>query len=286
MRPYVITTDSSADLENSYLKEHQIGVVSLNCLMDGEIYNEENPLPVKEVYARIRAGAMPTTAQVNPEQARALFEPYVKEGTDVLHLAFSSGLSGSCQSAVIAANELMEEYPDSRIVVVDTLLAAMGQGLLVYRAVQKKEAGMPLDELAQWCEENKMKIASYVTVDDLNHLYRGGRISRSSAVLGSMVGIKPVIRINDEGKLEVIGKARGRKKAVQTIIEKLMDLIQDGEKTVFISHGDCLEEAEAIRDTLMEKYGVEETMINFVGPVVGAHTGAGVLAVFAMAKSR
>ena len=286
MRPYVITTDSSADLENSYLKEHQIGVVSLNCLMDGEIYNEENPLPVKEFYARIRAGAMPTTAQVNPEQARALFEPYVKEGTDVLHLAFSSGLSGSCQSAVIAANELMEEYPDSRIVVVDTVLAAMGQGLLVYRAVQKKEAGMPLDELAQWCEANKMKIASYVTVDDLNHLYRGGRISRSSAVLGSMVGIKPVIRINDEGKLEVIGKARGRKKAVQTIIEKLMDLIQDGEKTVFISHGDCLEEAEAIRDTLMEKYGVEETMINFVGPVVGAHTGAGVLAVFAMAKSR
>lgn len=286
MRPYVITTDSSADLEENFLKEHEIGMVSLNCLLDGETYNSENPLPVKEFYAKVRGGAMPTTSQVNPEQAKALFEPYAKAGTDVLHLAFSSGLSGSCQSAMIAAQEVMEEYPDCRIVVVDTLLAAMGQGLLVYKAVQKKEAGASMDEVARWCEDNKMMIASYVTVDDLNHLYRGGRISRSSAVLGSMVGIKPVIRIDDEGKLEVIGKARGRKKAVQTIIDKLMALIQDGEKTVFISHGDCLEEAEAIRDTLVEKYGIEETMINFVGPVVGAHTGAGVLAVFAMAKSR
>ena len=286
MRPYVITTDSSADLEENFLKEHEIGMVSLNCLLDGETYNSENPLPVKEFYAKVRGGAMPTTSQVNPEQAKALFEPYAKAGTDVLHLAFSSGLSGSCQSAMIAAQEVMVEYPDCRIVVVDTLLAAMGQGLLVYKAVQKKEAGASMDEVARWCEDNKMMIASYVTVDDLNHLYRGGRISRSSAVLGSMVGIKPVIRIDDEGKLEVIGKARGRKKAVQTIIDKLMSLIQDGEKTVFISHGDCLEEAEAIRDTLVEKYGIEETMINFVGPVVGAHTGAGVLAVFAMAKSR
>lgn len=286
MRPYVITTDSSADLEENFLKEHEIGMVSLNCLLDGETYNSENPLPVKEFYAKVRGGAMPTTSQVNPEQAKALFEPYAKAGTDVLHLAFSSGLSGSCQSAMIAAQEVMEEYPDCRIVVVDTLLAAMGQGLLVYKAVQKKEAGASMDEVTRWCEDNKMMIASYVTVDDLNHLYRGGRISRSSAVLGSMVGIKPVIRIDDEGKLEVIGKARGRKKAVQTIIDKLMSLIQDGEKTVFISHGDCLEEAEAIRDTLVEKYGIEETMINFVGPVVGAHTGAGVLAVFAMAKSR
>ena len=286
MRPYVITTDSSADLEENFLKEHEIGMVSLNCLLDGETYNSENPLPVKEFYAKVRGGAMPTTSQVNPEQAKALFEPYAKAGTDVLHLAFSSGLSGSCQSAMIAAQEVMEEYPDCRIVVVDTLLAAMGQGLLVYKAVQKKEAGASMDEVTRWCEDNKMMIASYVTVDDLNHLYRGGRISRSSAVLGSMVGIKPVIRIDDEGKLEVIGKARGRKKAVQTIIDKLLSLIQDGEKTVFISHGDCLEEAEAIRDTLVEKYGIEETMINFVGPVVGAHTGAGVLAVFAMAKSR
>ena len=286
MRPYVITTDSSADLEENFLKEHEIGMVSLNCLLDGETYNSENPLPVKEFYAKVRGGAMPTTSQVNPEQAKALFEPYAKAGTDVLHLAFSSGLSGSCQSAMIAAQEVMEEYPDCRIVVVDTLLAAMGQGLLVYKAVQKKEAGASMDEVTRWCEDNKMMIASYVTVDDLNHLYRGGRISRSSAVLGSMVGIKPVIRIDDEGKLEVIGKARGRKKAVQTIIDKLMSLIQDGEKTVFISHGDCEEEAEAIRDTLVEKYGIEETMINFVGPVVGAHTGAGVLAVFAMAKSR
>ncbi|MBS6397497.1 MAG: DegV family protein [Clostridiales bacterium] len=286
MRPYVITTDSSADLTQEYLQANEVGMVSLNCLMDGEVYNTENPLPVEEFYEKIRQGSMPTTSQVNPDQAKALFEPYIKEGRDVLHLAFSSALSGTCQSAVIAANELMEEYPDSRIIVVDTLTAAMGQGLLVHKAVQMKNAGVSLEEAAAWCEENKLHVAAYVTVDDLFHLHRGGRVSKSTAILGSLAGIKPLLRIDNEGKLEVIGKVRGRKKAVQTIIENLMESLSDGETTVFISHGDCLAEAEAIRKHLEETYGIKETMINFVGPVVGAHTGAGVLAVFALCKSR
>lgn len=286
MRPYVITTDSSADLTEEYLEEHQIGMVSLSCLMDGEVYNSDNPLPIKEFYDRMRSGAMPTTSQVNPEQARALFEPYAKEGKDVLHLAFSSALSGSCQSAMIAAEEVMEEYPDCRIVVVDTLLAAMGQGLLVHKAVQMKDTGASMEEVTAWCRENSPYIATYVTVDDLFHLYRGGRVSKSSAVLGSMVGIKPIIRIDEEGKLEVVGKVRGRKKAIQTIIDKLMERIREDETTVFISHGDSLEEAEAIRQKLVENYGIQETMINLVGPVVASHTGAGVLAVFALCKSR
>lgn len=286
MKEYVITTDSSADLTNEYMEEHGVGMVSLSCLLDGETYNSENPLSPKELYDRIRAGAMPTTSQVNPEQARALFEPYAKEGKDIIHLAFSSGLSGSCQSAMIAAEEVMEDYPGCRIVVIDTLLAAMGQGLLVYRAVQMKENGASMDEVLAWCRENAPCIASYVTVDDLFHLYRGGRVSKSSAVLGSMVGIKPIIRIDENGKLEVIGKVRGRKKAIRTIIEKLMEQIREGETMVFISHGDCPEEAEQIRNTLAEDYGIKETQINYVGPVVGSHTGAGVLAVFALCKSR
>ncbi len=286
MSPYVITTDSSADLTDDYLQEHGVGMVSLSCLMDGEVYNSENPLDPKELYDRIRAGAMPTTSQVNPEQAKEMFERYAKEGKDILHLAFSSGLSGSYQSAVTAAEIVREEYPDCRIVVQDTLLAALGQGLLVCKAVEMKENGASMDEVEKWCRETAPYIASYVTVDDLNHLYRGGRVSRSSAVLGTMVGIKPIIRIDEEGKLEVFGKVRGRKKAIQTIIEELMKRIRDDEKTVYISHGDAPEEAEYIRSVLEEKYGITDTRIGYVGPVIGAHTGPGVLVVFAISKSR
>ena len=286
MRSYVISTDSSADLSEAYLKEHQITMISLSCILNGKIYNSENPITPKQLYDNIREGAMPTTSQVNPEQAKAAFEPLLKEGKEILQLAFSSGLSGSCQSARIAAEELQDEYPERKIVVIDTLLAALGQGLLVYKAVQLKEQGASMDEVADWCEKNKDYIASYVTVDDLFHLYRGGRVSRSSAVLGSMVGIKPIIRVNEEGKLEVIGKVRGRKKAIQTIIKDLMERIRDGEKTVFISHGDWLEEVEAIKQKLITDYGMEIVQIVYVGPVIGAHTGVGVLAVFALANSR
>ncbi len=286
MKPYVITTDSCADLPESWLKEHEVRIVWLSCLLDGEVYNDTNPLSAEELYAKLREGAMPTTSQVNPEQARAMFEPILKEGKDILHIAFSSGLSGSCQSAVIAAGELMEEYPGRKIIVVDSLMAASGQGLLVYRAVQKKEEGVPLEELAAWCEENKGKVAAYVVVDDLFHLQRGGRVSKSSAILGTMVGIKPILRMDETGKLEVIGKIRGRKKAIQTIIEKITSNIQRGETTVFITHGDCLEEAEQIRQKLVDEYGIKETMINVLGPVIGAHTGAGVLAVFAFCNDR
>lgn len=286
MRPYVITTDSSADLTEDYLQSHGVGMVSLSCLLDGEVYNSENPLPMEEFYSRLRDGAMPTTSQVNPEQAKALFEPYAKEGKDILHLAFSSGLSGSCQSAMIAAEEVMEEYPQCRIVVIDTLLAAMGQGLLVCRAVQMKEAGASMDEVEIWCRENSPYIASYVTVDDLFHLCRGGRVSKSSAVLGTMVGIKPIIRVDENGKLEVIGKVRGRKKAIRMMIEMLMERIREEETMVFISHGDSPEEAEEIRQKLVNDYGIKETLVGLVGPVVASHTGVGVLAVFALCKSR
>lgn len=286
MSSYVITTDSCADLPESYLKEHEVSMVWLSCLLDGEIYNDTNPLSAETLYEKLREGAMPTTSQVNPEQAKAMFEPVLKEGKDILHIAFSSSLSGSCQSAVIAAGELMEKYPDRRIIVVDSLMAAYGQGLLVCRAVEKKEAGMSLEELAAWCEENKEKVAAYVVVDDLFHLQRGGRVSKSSAILGTMVGIKPILRVDEAGKLEVIGKVRGRKKGIQTIIEKLTSHIQDGETTVFITHGDCLEEAEQIRQKLIHEYGMKDVQIQVLGPVIGSHTGAGVLAIFAFCKDR
>lgn len=286
MKPYVITTDSCADLTDEYRKKHEIGMVSLSCLLDGQIYNSDNPLPLDVFYAMMRGGAMPTTSQVNPEQAKAMFEPYLKEGKDILHLAFSSALSGSCQSAVIAAAELMEEYPERKIQVIDTLTAALGQGLLIHRAAQMRESGASMEEVAAWCEENYKGVAAYVTVDDLFHLCRGGRVSKGAAVLGTVVGIKPLLRIDEEGRLEVIGKVRGRKKSIHAIVEKLMERIRDGETTVFISHGDAPEDAEYIRRELVEHYGVKETMVNLVGPVVASHTGAGVLAVFALCKTR
>ncbi|MCD8361631.1 MAG: DegV family protein [Lachnospiraceae bacterium] len=286
MSDYVITTDSGADLPREYLEEHQLKIASLTCLMDGESYNDEHPISDKDFYAKIRGGSMPTTSQVSPEQARELFEPFLKEGKDVLHLAFDSGISGSYQSEEAAAKELREEYPERKLIVIDTLCASMGQGLLVHKALQMKEAGASLEEVVSWCEDNKMGMATYVVVDDLNHLYRGGRVSRSSAVLGSVVGIKPIIRIDEKGELEVCGKIRGRRKAIQHIIDQIMERIRDDEKIVSISHGDCLEDAEAMKKILMEQYGIEEVLISFVGPVIGSHTGPGVLVLSAMSKSR
>ena len=288
MNPYVIMTDTTADLPESYIREHGLSILSLNYILDGQTYDREHPLDVKEFYEKMRAGSMPTTSQVNPEQAKTAMCACLETGQDVLYIAFSSGLSGTYNSGRIAAEEIAEEglFPERKVVVVDSLSASLGEGLLVHKAVMLKEAGKSLEEVADWVERNKLRICHNFTVDDLFHLYRGGRVSRSSAVLGSMVGIKPIIRVNEEGKLEVIGKVRGRKKAIQTIIKDLMERIRDGEKTVFISHGDCLEEAEAIKQKLITDYGMENVQIEYVGPVIGAHTGVGVLAVFALANSR
>lgn len=212
MRDYVITTDSSADLPKDFLEKKDIGCVYLSYIINGETYTNKNALPVQEFYATMRGGAMPTTAQVNPEAGKALFEPYLKEGKDILHIAFSSGLSGTYNSCRIAAEELMEDYPDRKIIVIDSLAASMGQGLLVYLAMQRKDAGEDLEANAAWVEAHKNNIAHIFTVDDLNHLYRGGRISKATAVVGSVLNIKPILRVDEEGRLVSIGKARGRKR--------------------------------------------------------------------------
>lgn len=183
MNNYVITTDNNADLPEEFYKEHQIGCTYFSYTLDGKEYTKENFLPVEEFYSKMRAGSMPTTSQVNPERVRALFEPYLKEGKDILHIAFSSGLSGTFNSCRIAAQELMEEYPERKIRVVDSLAASLGQGLLVYLAQRRKEEGADFDSVAQWTEEHKKNIVHLFTVDDLNHLYRGGRVSRTTAIL-------------------------------------------------------------------------------------------------------
>lgn len=287
MRDFIIVTDSTVDLPEHMLEEQGIPVLQLNYVLDGKTYEDRKGLSGKEFFDKLREGSMPTTSQVNPEQAREFFEPFVKAGKNILCIGFSSGLSGTYNSERIAAEELSEEYPDAKIIVIDSLCASMGQGLLLVKALKKQREGMTLEELAQWLEENKLHICHNVTVDDLNHLYRGGRISKTTAVFGTLVQIKPIIHMNDEGKLIVIGKERGRKKALNTIVDMMGKQMEGYENDlVMVTHGDCLEDAEYVKTQIQKKYGIQDVVINGIGTVIGTHTGPGVVAVFCMGEKR
>ena len=225
MDGYVITTDNNSDLPEEFYQKYQVGCTYLSYSIDGQTYTKEDFLPTAEFYARMRAGAMPTTAQVNPEAARALMEPYLIEGKDILHIAFSSGLSGSYASCCVAAEDLSEKYPQRKILVVDSLCASLGQGLLVYHAVKLKEAGKSMEEVVQWLESHRKNLVHLFTVDDLDHLHRGGRVSKATAIVGGMLNIKPVLHVDDEGKLVAIGKVRGRKKSLQALVDGMQERI-------------------------------------------------------------
>lgn len=284
---FAITTDNNSDLPMTYFKEHDVGLMSLSYTVDGQTYDAHHPMPDVDFYARMRAGAMPTTAQVNPEEARRVLEQALETHDSVLHIAFSSGLSGSYQSARIAAMELQEQYPDKQIVVVDSLAASLGQGLLVHIAVQMRDAGQSFQQTVDWCMENRLHVVHLFTVDDLFHLYRGGRVSKATAIVGSMLNMKPVLHVDDEGKLVAVGKMRGRKRALDDLVKRMGEQIGGYEnKTFFISHGDCLADAEYVRDQVKEKFGISDCLINFVGPSIGAHSGPGTIALFFLGKQR
>lgn len=287
MRKFVITSDSTVDLPKELLEEKKVPILSLTYILDGETYADMDGLSCKEFMDKIREGAMPTTSQVNPDQAKEFFEKILKDGNDILHLAFTSGLSGTYNSERIAAEELAEEYPDARIVVIDTLCASMGQGLLLYKTLELYEQGLSMDEIAGWVEANKGHICHDVTIDDLYHLYRGGRVSKTSAVVGSLINIKPIIRINEEGKLVVIGKVRGRKKSMLHLLERMENQMAGFENNVaMIVHGDVPEDAEYMKTQMMERFGINNVIINGIGSVIGSHTGPGVIAIFYMGNSK
>ena len=289
MGEYVITTDNNADLPDEYYQDHEVGCTYLSYNIDGQAYTHETFLPVEEFYHKMRDGSMPTTAQVNPEQARELFEPILKQGKDILHIAFSSGLSGTYNSVKLAAEELLEEYPGRTIRVIDSLCASLGQGLLVHEAVLRREQGVSLEENAQWVEDHKKNIVHMFTVDDLFHLHRGGRVSKATAVVGSMLNLKPVLHVDDEGKLVAIGKVRGRKKSLLALVDGMKEKIgsyADNCDTVFISHGDCEEEARFVEKKVKEIYDINTVIINHVGPVIGAHSGPGTMALFFLGDQR
>ena len=287
MRDYVITVNSTVDLPKEWLEERNVPVVPLRYTMDGQTYEDMNGLTAKEFFDKLREGKMSVTSQVNPEEAKEALEPFVKAGKDVLHLAFSSGLSGTCNSMKIAGEELKEEYPEAKVIVIDTLCACLGEGLLLYKALQQKAAGKTIQETADWVEENKLHICHDVTVDDLNHLHRGGRISKATAVVGTMVKIKPIIHMDDNGKLQVIGKERGRKKSLKKIVDMAVEQSKGWDNDIImITHGDCIEDAEYVAGLVREKMGIDNILINNIGTVIGSHTGPGVVAVFCMGNKR
>ena len=287
MNEFVIVSDSTVDLPKEYLQSKQAPIISLSYIMDGVTYEEMDGLSHKEFFEKLRAGSLPTTSQINPEQAREALEPFAKEGKDILYIGFSSGLSGSYNSVRMAAEDLKEEYPDINIIAIDSLCACMGEGLLLYKALELKEHGMSMEEIAKWVEANKLHICHNVTVDDLNHLHRGGRISKTTAVVGSMIKIKPIIHMSDEGKLVVIGKERGRKKSLVSIVDRMEKQMQGYDNDiVMITHGDCIEDAEFVKKQVEERFGIHNVMINGIGSVIGSHTGAGVVAVFFMGDKR
>ena len=284
---YQIITDSCCDLPESLRDSLSITVLPLTVEFQGQVLDDKNDDSLKQLYDCFRAGQSAKTSAVNPTRWASAMEAVLDQGEDVLTLAFSSGLSTTYQSAVIAAEELKERYPERRILVIDTLSASMGQGLLVYLACQKRDEGMGLEELAAWVEDTKPHLCHWFTVDDLMYLKRGGRISAATAVLGTMLSIKPVLHVDDEGHLINVSKARGRKASILALANKLKEL-GDGfdNSTVFISHGDCREDAQYLAEKLKAEYGVKEVVIGYVGAVIGSHAGPGTLAFFFLGKHR
>ena len=290
MNDYVLLTDSSADLPQQLVEELGVEVLPLCFTMGDKTYRnwpDNREMDPEEFYRMLREGAMATTSAVNVGDYTEALTPFLEAGKDVLVLAFSSGLSATCNSARIAAQELNEQYPQQRVRVVDTLCASLGQGLLVWHAAKLKQAGKSLDEVGDWAEENKLRLCHWFTVSDLHFLKRGGRISPATAVLGTMLSIKPVMHVDDEGHLIKVGTARGRGASLKALVDHMAETADDpGNQVVFISHGGCLEDAQKVAQDVKARFGTKEVVINYVGPVIGAHSGPGTVALFFLGSER
>ena len=288
---FKLMTDNTADLPIEFYDENDIGVFTLPVQVGDKVYDNYRTIDNKMFFENMRAGTMPTTSQVNPENAKEGFLQVIEnEGVkEILYLAFTTGMSGTYNSVRVAAEEVMEEKPDVKITVIDTLCAAMGEGLLVYKANSYKKQGHTMDETAAYVEKIKLNIVHLVTVDDLFHLYRGGRINKATAVVGSLVNIKPIIHVDNEGRLVNISNARGRKKSLAKLVDMMgsqMGCMAAENDIVMINHGDAEEEAKMIGEMIREKYGVQNIMINCLGATIGSHTGPGLIAIFFMGEER
>ena len=287
MENYVILTDTACDLPQDYLEKRNIAIADLTFRFEGEEgeYTVKD-LPIGDFYSRMRGGAVARTSALNAEVLYNIYAEYLKKGQDVLYIAFSSGLSGTYNAGRLAAERARAEFPERKIAVVDSLCASGGEGLLVAMAADKRDKGASFDELEAYTKDLVPKMAHWFTVDDLVYLKRGGRVSPAAAFFGNMLGIKPVLHVDDEGHLIPMAKVRGRRTAVMTLAEKLVETREEGDTPIFITNADCLKDAELLKSIVEEKTGATVNLISDIGPVIGAHSGPGTLALFFVAKER
>lgn len=290
MKDYIIVTESTSDLPQDLVDELDIKVIPMTFGFENESYlnyPDNRELDIHIFYDRVKKGERSITALVNSKTFEEYFEPIIKSGNDILYIGFSSALSGTYSASLIAAEELKQKYPDSKIICVDTLAASMGEGLLVYYAAKLKQEGRNIDEVSQWILDNRLSLCQWFTVDDLNHLKRGGRISAMTATVGSALNVKPILHVDNEGRLIPVHNVRGRKKSINSLLEHMEKLCVNPQgQTIFISHADCLEDTEYLADLIKEKFPVKEVVLNFIGPVIGSHTGQGAIALFFIGKER
>lgn len=288
---FEIVTDSSCNLTEEIIDRFGIHVLPLTFMVDGtqyQSYLKGETTDLKQFYTMMREGKVVTTSLPNMAESEELLRGLLDAGRDILYVGFSSGLSGTYEATSLLLRELEAEYPERKMLSVDTLAASLGEGLLVYLAAQKAQDGASIEEVRDWLEENKLHMAHWFTVDDLMFLLRGGRVSKTSAYAGTLLNIKPVMHMDDEGHLVAVDKVRGRKKAIHALVDRMeASAIQPVEdQVVFITHGDCLEDAEHLADEIRRRLGVTEFMFNYVDPVIGAHSGPGTLSVFFLASER
>lgn len=284
---YALVSDATLDLPLDLIEQYDIKVVPMAFTLDGEEilhYPDERNMTNEEFYQALKEGKTSTTSQINPMTYVDFMKPILEAGQDILYVCFTSGLSGTYQSALLAKDMLLEDYPERKIEVVDSLCASAGQGYFVYLVAQKKEEGLSLEELTQWTIENRQRIAHWFTVDDLFHLQRGGRLSFAEAMLGSALKIKPIISVDEKGGLYVENKVRGNKRAVEYMLSKMNETMDETQTTVFVGHGDAEQRAEDLKEKILKNTKAEEVIITKIGPVIGSHTGPGMLAVLFLEK--
>ncbi len=290
MKDYIIFTDSTTDLPDSFAKENNIEVLPLTFSLNGKDYKnylDNRELSAKEFYDSMRAGNQPITAQINSIEFIEAVMPFVEKEIDILYICFSSALSGTFNSVRLGVEEIKEKYPNANIKVVDSTLASMGEGLLVYYANKFKNEGLSLEDNFNKINEFKSKIVSWFTVSDIDTLKRGGRVSNAAALIASVLKIKPILHVSEEGKLVARGKVRGRKQSLKHLVDEVEKrIIVEENDVIFISHGDCLEEALEFKEMLQEKFGITNFMINDIGSVIGAHTGPDAMTVFFVGKEK
>ncbi len=290
MSDYVILTESSSDISLKIAKDNDIQVMPMDFILEGKSYAhyaDSREMDVKAFYQKLRDGAVVTTAAENVEDYMTWVKPLLEDGKDVLLVVFSSGLSSTFSTANVALAELREQYPHRKIVAVDSLCASAGEALLAYYAAQNRAKGMSIEENAQWLEDNKLHLAHWFTVDDLMFLKRGGRVSSATALVGTMLSIKPVLHVDNDGHLINVSKARGRKASMKALVDKAAETGVDlSNQVLFISHGDCLDDAQWLAQEVRDRFHPVDVVISDIGPVIGAHSGPGTLALYFMATQR